>query len=95
MYKKTPNSRKSFEKGQSKNTYFKSQEKTIFNYLFKHTATNTMVSEATGVPQKNICRAKRDFEKAGLLQEVERKFCQFTGHRASYLTTNPKLFKKE
>lgn len=94
MYKNTPNSRKSFEKGQqSKNTIFKSQEKTIFQYLLHHTATNTMVSIATNIPRPSICRAKRNFEKAGTLQEVERKLCEITGHRASFLTTNRKLFK--
>jgi hypothetical protein len=54
-----------------------------------------MVSYATNVSQKNICRIKRNLEKEGKLQEVERKLCKITGHRASYLTTNKKLFKKK
>jgi len=88
--------KKSFKKGlQSKDTYLKTQEKTIFNYLQMHTATNTMVSYATGIAQKNICRAKRNFEKVGLLQEVENKFCKITGFKAWYLTTNQKLFNKK
>ncbi|WP_298949373.1 hypothetical protein [uncultured Polaribacter sp.] len=87
---------KSFKKGlQSKSTTLKTQEKTIFNYLQRHTATNTMVSYATGIAQKNICRAKRNLEKAGLLQETEQKLCKITGHRAWYLTTNKNLFNKE
>ncbi len=72
---------------------FSKQAKTIFNYLETNTATNTMVSKATGIPQKNICRIKRSFELLGMLQEVERRFCKITGHRASYLTTNKALFK--
>jgi predicted transcriptional regulator len=91
----TPNSRKYFYNKQCKNTKNQTQEKTIFSYLYNNTATNTMVSKATNIPQKNICRAKRNFEKAGILHEVERRFCKITGHRASYLTTNPALFKKE
>jgi hypothetical protein len=79
--------------GQGKNNGFKTQTKIIFNYLLDHTATNTMASIITGVPQKNICRIKRNLEKEGLLQEVERKLCEKTGHRASYLTTNKLLFK--
>lgn len=80
-------------KGQGKNNDFNTQTKIIFHYLSKFTATNTMVSRATGVTQKNICRIKRALEKAGLLQEVERKLCKATKRRASYLTTNKKLFK--
>jgi predicted transcriptional regulator len=89
------NSRMSFKKGQSKDTTLQTQIKIIFHYLLKHTATNTMVSYATNVSQKNICRIKRNLEKEGKLQEVERKKCKITGHRASYLTTNNKLFKKK
>ena len=72
-----------------KDTHFKSQIKTIFQYLQEHTATASMVSDATGIPQKNICRYKRDLEKAGLLWEVEKKQCRKTGFKAWYLTTNP------
>lgn len=80
-------------KGHRKNNDFKTQTKIILQFLTKHTATNTMVSRATGIPQKNICRIKRNLEKAGLLQEVVRKLCKATNRRASYLTTNKKLFK--
>jgi len=80
-------------KGQNKSNDFKAQTKIIFRYLLKFTATNTMTSNATGIPQKNICRIKRNLEKKGLLQEAERKLCKVTGHRASYLTTNKELFK--
>jgi len=76
---------------QSKNTDFKSQLKTIFQYLQEHVATASMVSAATGIPQKNICRYKRDLEKVGLLWEIERKLCKKTGFKAWYLTTNPDI----
>lgn len=78
--------------GQGKDNSFKTQSKTIFNFLLEHTATNTMVSKATGIPQKNICRIKRDLEKKGLLQEVQQRLCKITGHKAFYLTTNKDLF---
>lgn len=94
MRKKSNSRNKSFEKGLGKNNRFISQEKAIFRYLQKHTATNTMISMATGIPQKNICRAKRNLEKAGLLQELEKKLCRITKHRATYLTTNTELFKE-
>lgn len=79
-------------KGQGKDNDFKSQLKTIFQYLQKHVATASMVSAATGIPQKNICRFKRDLEKAGRLYEIEKKLCKKTGFKAWYLTTNPELF---
>ena len=51
MKKQSNSPSKSFEKGQGKNKSFKSQEKTIFHFLLKNTATNTMISYATGIAQ--------------------------------------------
>jgi hypothetical protein len=48
-----------------------------------------MVADATGIYQKNICRYKRDLEKAGRIWEIEKKLCKKTGFKAWYLTTNP------
>ncbi len=74
---------------QNKSKGFNTQLQTIFHYLQKHIATASMVSSITGVPQKNICRYKRDLEKAGQLWETEKKLCKQTGFQAWYLTTNP------
>jgi predicted transcriptional regulator of viral defense system len=79
---------------QNKDKVSTSQLKTIFNYLQSHTATASMVADATGVPQKSICRYKRDLQKRGLLYEVKKGFCELTKFRAWYLTTNPDLFPK-
>jgi Fic family protein len=68
------------------------QIKTIFQYLETHIATASMVSKATGVPQKNICRYKRDLEKAGALAEIKKEDCKLTGFKAWYLTTDKNLF---
>jgi hypothetical protein len=76
-------------KRQGKITDSQNQLKTIFQYLCEHIATASMVSDATGIPQKNICRYKRDLEKAGSLWEIEKRYCEKTGFRAWYLTTNP------
>lgn len=70
------------------NTTF-SQLQTIFHYLQEHIATASMVADATGIYQKNICRYKRDLEKAGRIWEIEKKPCKKTGFKAWYLTTNP------
>lgn len=72
---------------------FKTQEKTIFHFLQHHTATASMVSKYTGIPQKNICRYKRDLEQRGLLFEIEKKLCKVTGFKAWFLSTNPNLKK--
>lgn len=79
---KTPNDHERKDKPNNKIT----QLQTIFSYLLENTATATMTSEATGVPQKSICRFKRDLEKQGILVEVYKKPCTITGHKAYYLT---------
>lgn len=76
---------------QGKNTSLNSQKQVVYRYLSKNIATATMVSKATGIAQKNICRHKRTLEKAGLLCQVERKMCKYTGFLAWYLSTNPEL----
>ena len=72
-------------------TFIKAQTKIYFQYLQTHIATNSMVSKATGIPQKNLTRYKREFEDAGLLFEVYKGICKHTKHRATYLTTNKAL----
>lgn len=82
----------SFSSEQGKDKLFQNQKITIFQYLKQYTATASMVTDATGVPQKSICRYKRDLEKQNLLYEVVKSQCKLTGFRAWYLTTNPDLF---
>ncbi len=65
------------------------QLQTIFKYLEKHIATASMVTHATGVPQKCITRYKRDLELSGRLWELEKTTCEHTGFMAWYLTTDP------
>ena len=77
---------------QSKDNHFRSQLKTIFEYLQKNIATASMLTDKTGIPQKCITRYKRDLEKSGRLWEIEKKNCEKTGFKAWYLTTNPEYF---
>ena len=60
--------------GKDKQHY--NQLQTIFQYLLENVATASMIAKATGVYQKNICRYKRDLEKAGRLWEIEKKPCK-------------------
>lgn len=80
------------DKRHDKNNSSLNQLQTIFQYLSENVATATMVSEATNVPQKNICRYKSDLQKRGLLKEIEKKKCVITGFKAWYITTNTDLF---
>jgi|GEM_PF-4787184 len=70
-----------------------SQIKTIFQYLFENEATASMVAQATGIYQKNICRYKRDLEKSNRIFETKKGLCKVTGFKAWYLTTNPDRLK--
>lgn len=79
---------------QSEDTIEHTQLQTIFLYLQNHIATASMISAATGIYQKNICRYKRDLEKGDQLWEIEKKLCKTTGFRAWYLTTNPDIAPK-
>lgn len=83
-----------FNKIRSKNKGHATQLKTIFEYLRKNVATASMVSAATGVPQKCITRYKRDLELAGKLWEVDKRLCKETGFRAWYLTCDPEKAPK-
>jgi hypothetical protein len=81
----------SFGEGQGKDKHIKTHLKTIFQFWNENIATASMVAAETGIPQKNICRYKRDMEKAGFLWEIEKKPCKETGFKAWYVTTNPDL----
>lgn len=76
-------------KRQDEDNYNSNQLKTIFRFLQNNTATASMVTAETGVPQKNICRYKRDLEKSGRLWEVCKDYCKETGFKAWYLSTDP------
>lgn len=71
--------------------HFQAQKIRFFEYLKENVATASMVADATGIPQKCITYYKRDYEKAGKLKQIERKYCKKTGFKAWYLTTNPDL----
>lgn len=68
------------------------QVQMLLEYLQNHVATASMISEATGIPQKNICRYKRKLEKEGRLFEVYKSRCKLTGHLAYYLSLDKDKF---
>lgn len=78
-------------KRKDKDTYFRNQTAIVYGFLQTNTATASMITEATKIPQKNITRYKRTLEKKGLLRELYKGLCKVTNFRASYLTTNKDL----
>lgn len=77
---------------QNKDNHFQNEVQTIFSYLKENVCTASMLSDATGIKQKNITRYKRDLEKAGLLKELFKTHCKSTGFKAWYITCNELLF---
>lgn len=69
-----------------------SQIEILLVYLKNQVATASMISEATGIPQKNICRYKRKLEKEGRLFEIYKSRCKFTGRVACYLSLEKDRF---
>lgn len=88
------NTKNSLIAWQSKDNRHKTQEKIVFDYLQTHVASASMITNATGVPQKCVTRYKRKFERMGLLKQIKRDRCKITGRIVWYLTTNKKLFPK-
>jgi predicted transcriptional regulator len=76
---------------ETKGTKFRAQLITFYEYLKTNVCTASMVSDAIGISQKNICRHKRHLEKVGLLWQIEKKYCYKSKFKAWNITTNPEL----
>jgi hypothetical protein len=50
------------------------------------TASCTMISEGTGIPQKTLCYRKRALEKEGSVMVAKYDLCKVTGRRVQFLT---------
>lgn len=69
-----------------------SQERLYYTGLKYVTTTNKAICEALGIAVEFGTRAKRKFEKNGLLRaSVKKKICPYTGHKAHFLTTDPEI----
>ena len=90
----TTDTKKSLLVRQIKDKDHEAQEKVVFDYLLLHVASASMVTDATGVPQKCITRYKRNYEKDGRLQQIKRDRCKITGRYVWFITTNKDLFPK-
>lgn len=70
------------------------QKEKFYLYLRDKIVTCSMVSKALEIPQKNLTRFKRQLEQSGLLWEVYKDYCEITGHKSWYITTNNSLSPK-
>jgi len=82
-----------FSKNVELKTNHCTQVQILLNYLQNHVATASMISEATGIPQKNICRYKRKLEKEGRLLVVYKSRCKLTRRLACYLSLDKNEFQ--
>lgn len=74
-----------------KSTEFLAQQRLFYNFLQNNLCTASMLTASTGIPQKNVTRFKRHYEKLGMLWQVYEARCELTGFMAWYITTNEKL----
>jgi hypothetical protein len=88
----TTDTKKSLPLRKSKDNTHEAQEKVVYDYLLMHVASASMVTDATGVPQKCVTRYKRNYEQAGRLQQIRKDRCKITGRNVWYITTNRDLF---
>jgi hypothetical protein len=73
-----------------KNRY--TQEQLFFEALKYVTTTKKALCEALLIPVEGTCRYKRNSEKVGLLKEVKKINCPFTGRKAWTITTDENQF---
>lgn len=59
------------------------------HYLRYNFATIRMASVATGIIVSDLCRRKRDIEKAGQIRTSYTGLCKISGAQAEYLSTDP------
>lgn len=78
----------------NKSRKHKTELQIFLKYLSNRIASATMVSIATGIPQKNITRHKRFLEDKDLLMAVDRKPCEVTGRIVQYITTDHSRFRE-
>jgi hypothetical protein len=81
-------------KHESKGNFIEVQTRKFKKYLTENVATCTMAANATGIPQKNLTRFKRNLEDDGKLIELYKAQCKATGFPAKYLTCNPELIAR-
>jgi hypothetical protein len=70
------------------------QLKAVRLYLTENVATSAMAANALNIRIPNVCRYKRQLEKANQLIVLNKGICKLTRHRADYLTCNPVLLNK-
>lgn len=79
----------------SKYNQFLNQLKRIELYFNDNIATRYMAAIDTGISIQNICRYVDMLRDSNLIAVVKNDYCQISGCKAEYLTTNPELFPND
>ena len=75
-----------------KDTHFICQLKRTELYFRDFTATRYMAAVDTGISIQNICRYVDVLRDSNKIAVVKIDYCQISGFKAEFLTTNPELF---
>lgn len=82
-------------KAQSKNKQFSSQLEIVHITLYSEPKTVLMVFAETGLSPRKIRLLISEIRKTGEISKVGKTYCQHSGHKAEYYTTNPELMYSE
>src|SRR5688572_4894990 len=81
--------------GGHKDKDFRSETMQMCEFLKNSPATAAEVSIRLGIWRPNVCRHKRDLQKAGKLVELKKGICPITGFKAAFLTCDPDIILKK
>lgn len=70
------------------------QLKRVMECFAESPKTMLQVAFETGILRANVCRHVATLRKSGNIQVHHKRIDSFTHHPASFLTTNPALFKQ-
>ena len=72
--------------------YKSTQTQRFYEFLFTVATSCSHASAMLQIPQKTLCRRKRELELSGLLMVIGKIKCPITGRMVQKITTNPDLF---
>ena len=90
--RKRKNKGTSFNYRKNKDNYYRSEYKTLKDYLRDHTATRYMAAIILDIPIQNVCSYVDMMRDNYSVAVVKTNSCKITGWDAEYLTTNPAKF---
>lgn len=68
------------------------QMQRFYHFLMTVATSCSHAAAMLQIPQKTLCRRKRELEKSGVLMVIGIIRCPITGRMVQKITTNPELF---